>query len=115
MPIELWTRLIADAPILGVLLIVLWRGGEKLDKLGEKLDKLTGTVKNLGAKVEMVGKIQDVRLDLHEERVETGGHTTVSNGAAAAVRHANGSAPGSAKRHPHPSWPADKLAGEDDE
>lgn len=99
MPSELWTKLIADAPILGVLLIVLWRGGEKLDKVGEKFDKMTLAVKNLGAKVELIGRLQDVRLDLHEERTTGTGKHAAINGAIPATRH--------------PSWP--DTAKPDDE
>lgn len=99
---ELLTKLIADAPILAVLLLVLWRGGEKLDKLGEKIDKVTNAVKNLGAKVELIGKLQDVRLDLHEERT-TGSHAAVTASAASTIlRGQNGT---NAPRLPHPSWP----------
>lgn len=107
MPAELWTKLIADAPILAVLIIVLWKGGEKLDKL-------TLAVKTLSGKVELIGRIQDMRFDLHEERTAaTGKHPAMtSNGAGVAVRQANGIPP--SRRPPHPSWP-EPPSGDDDE
>lgn len=105
MPPELWTKLIADAPILGVLLIVLWKGGDKLDKIGEKFDKMTMAVKGLSSKVELIGKLQDVRLDLHEER-STGKHSAIS----ATVSHGpNGATPPSSP----PTWPA--ISPEEDD
>lgn len=90
MPTELWTKLAADAPILLILLLVLWRGDNKFDKLIERLDKLTLTMKGLTSKVEMIGRLQDARFDLHEERSTK--HPT--NGAAP-----NGASPRA------PSWP----------
>jgi hypothetical protein len=104
MPADLLSKLIADAPILAVLLIVLFKGGDKLDKLGEKFDKMTLAVKGLSSKVEMIGKLTDARLELHEERTNgTGRHSAVPAAAAATVvtrGSANGAVPG-----PHPSWP----------
>lgn len=105
MPPELWTKLVADAPILAVLLIVLWKGGDKLDKIGEKFDKMTMAVKGLSAKVELIGKLQDVRLDLHEERT-TGKHSVVS---ASVVHGPNGAVPPNT-----PAWPNGAAADEDD-
>lgn len=116
MPIEIWSKLITDLPILFVLILVLVKGGEKFDKfgekfdkLGEKVDKLTSSMRSLGGKVELIGKVQDVRLDLHEERItETGKHQAVTTSVAAAAIHMNGAAP-TTRRPPHASWPDTKI------
>lgn len=111
MSAELIAKIIMDAPLLGVLLLVLWKGGDKADSLGKKMDKQTDAtnkqtlaINSLAAKVELIGKIQDVRLELHEER--TGKHQAVTSKGATTVLTANGAAP-STRRPPHPSWPDD--------
>jgi hypothetical protein len=106
MPPDLWIKLAADAPILCVLLLVLWRGGQKLDALGDRLDKMTNAVKSMSSKIELVGKIQDMRLELHEER--TAGPGVVDVSAVVGHRRSNGSVatpPTGIPRVARPSWP----------
>lgn len=107
MPAELWTKLIADAPILAVLIIVLWKGGEKLDKL-------TLAVKTLSGKVELIGRIQDMRFDLHEERTSaTGKYAAIAPNGAGRTQ-TNGTPPAQ-QRVAHPSWPEPPSTDEDEE
>lgn len=115
MPPDLWIKLAADAPILCVLLLVLWKGGQKLDSLGERLDKMTNAVKAMSSKIELVGKIQDMRLELHEERtigpgmvdaVAVVGHRRPSNGAVP---------PSGIPRIVRPSWPEGSAPDSEDE
>lgn len=106
MPSELLLKIAADAPILCVLLLVLWKGGQKLDALGERIDKMTNAVKSMSSKIELVGKIQDMRLELHEERTGAPGIVDVS-AVVGHRRSGNGAAPPSAgiPRGGRPSWP----------
>lgn len=113
MSAEMWVKLATDLPLLAVLLLVLWKGGQKLDKIGERLDKMTNVVKTLSSKIELIGKIQDMRLELHEERTNAvGGHV---DAAVVVSRHAhpgNGAVPPApmTPRGARPSWldvPAD--------
>lgn len=100
MPVELWTKLIADAPLVALLFVVFWRGGEKIDKL-------TATIKGLSSKVEMIGRLQDARLDLHEERTGPK-HSTLKE-------LANGAVPPSRNgRALHHSWPETVVSDDED-
>lgn len=99
MPVELWTRLVVDIPLLAVLLLVLWKGGEKVDKLGEKIDKMSTAVRGLSSRVELVGKLTDARLELHEER-------TTKNGTVVKATVTHIPTNGVSTQHvTQPSWP----------
>jgi len=102
MPADLLLKLAADAPILLVLLLVLWKGGHKLDKFGERLDKVTMAVKNLTSRIDLLGKIQDIRLDLHEERTSHPGNGYVE---VSARRSSNGAQAPAERPAQRPSWP----------
>jgi hypothetical protein len=106
MPPDLWIKLAADAPILCVLLLVLWRGGQKLDTLGDRIDKMTSAVRSMCSKIELVGKLQDMRLELHEERTTGAGVVDVA-AVVAHRRSGNGAAtpPTGIPRVSRPSWP----------
>ena len=106
-------KLAADAPILLVLLLVLWKGGQKLDKIGERLDRMTLAVKNLSSKIELVGKIQDMRLELHEERTASPAGNIVDVSAVVAARRPNNGAMPISTQITRPSWPA--VADSEDE
>ena len=121
MPVELWTRLIVDIPLLGVLLLVLWKGGDKLEKLGDKFDKfgenfnkLATAVKGLSSRVDMIGKLTDARLELHEERTTKNGTIVTATMVRAPITHAPNNGALVPQRITQPSWP-DTPTDADDE
>ena len=81
-------KVILNAGTMGVLLIVLLGGYRLFMVLGTKLDKLTEAIIVVGAKVETVGKVQDARLDLLEER----------------MRMIHGMSNSTGPKSSHPSW-----------
>lgn len=114
---EMWVKLATDLPLLAVLLLVLWKGGQKLDKIGERIDKMTKVVSTLSSRIELLGKIQDMRLELHEERTNVvGGHVDVAVVAGRHVHPGNGAAAPVpiTPRAVRPSWPAVPTDVEDE-